>query len=188
MKNYLNILAFAGILTLSACGGSEEPTQTTTTEQSTTQEQPAVASTQQIASSTPNQPAISSECTTAISADDTMKYNVSEISVKSSCKEFAIVLNHTGAQPKIAGGHNIVITKATDKDAVQSDGLAAGVNNDYIKPDDERIIASSKLIGGGEQDTTILPVSKLSKDTEYVFFCTFPGHGAMMKGNIKLVD
>ncbi|MNF19483.1 Azurin [compost metagenome] len=57
-----------------------------------------------------------------------------------------------------------------------------------MKPGDARVIAHTKVIGGGEKDSVTFDVSKLAAGTAYTYFCSFPGHFAMMKGSLKLVD
>jgi len=53
-------------------------------------------------------------------------------------------------------------------------------------PDDERVIGATDIIGGGEQTSTTFSVEGLSKDEEYMFFCSFPGHIGIMKGTVTL--
>ena len=131
-------------------------------------------------------PVMAAECSVDVEANDAMQFNTKEITVSKSCKEFTINLKHTGQLPKAAMGHNIVITKSADMKAAETDGIAAGADKDYVKEGDERVIAHTKLIGGGESDSVKVPVDKLTGDD--VFFCSFPGHSAMMKGTVKLVD
>lgn len=88
--------------------------------------------------------------------------------------------------PVAAMGHNLVITKAADMQAVAAAGIGAGINADYLKPGDARVMAHTKLIGGGETTSVSLPVSKIQGDGPYEFFCSFPGHSAMMKGTIAV--
>ncbi|WP_031242844.1 azurin [Advenella kashmirensis] len=131
-------------------------------------------------------PVMAAECSVDVEANDAMQFNTKEITVSKSCKEFTINLKHTGQLPKAAMGHNIVITKSADMQAVETDGIAAGADKNYVKDGDERVIAHTKLVGGGESDSVKVPVDKLTGDD--VFFCSFPGHGSMMKGTVKLVD
>ncbi len=56
----------------------------------------------------------------------------------------------------------------------------------YIKEGDPRVIAHTKIIGAGEKDSVTFDVSKLDPAESYEFFCTFPGHIAMMKGSVTL--
>ena len=85
-------------------------------------------------------------------------------------------------------GHNLVVAKTSDVQAISADGIAAGVDKDYLKADDARVIAHTKLIGGGESDSVTFDVSKLDAAEAYQFFCSFPGHAALMKGALTLVD
>ena len=125
-------------------------------------------------------------CATTVEANDAMQFNTKEIQVSKACKEFTITLKHTGTQPKASMGHNIVIGKAEDMDGIFKDGVGAA-DTDYVKPDDARVVAHTKLIGGGEESSLTLDPAKLA-DGEYKFACTFPGHGALMNGKVTLVD
>ncbi len=125
-------------------------------------------------------------CATTVEANDAMQFNTKEIQVSKACKEFTITLKHTGTQPKESMGHNIVIGKAEDMDGIFKDGAGAAAT-DYVKPDDARVVAHTKLIGGGEESSLTLDPAKLA-DGEYKFACTFPGHGALMNGKVTLVD
>ena len=71
---------------------------------------------------------------------------------------------------------------------VNNDGVGAGPDNDYVKPGDERVIAHTKIIGGGEESSVTFPVAKLAAGTNYKFFCSFPGHAGVMNGVVKLAD
>jgi azurin len=126
-------------------------------------------------------------CEVTVESTDAMSFSTKVIEIKKSCKDFTINLKHVGTMPKNVMGHNLVITKASDQTPVSSDGSAAGADNHYVKPADARVIASTKLIGGGESASVKLPVSKLNSKDSYVFFCSFPGHGFMMKGEVKLI-
>ena len=125
-------------------------------------------------------------CATTVEANDAMQFNTKEIQVSKACKEFTITLKHTGTQPKASMGHNIVIGKTEDMDGIFKDGVGAA-DTDYVKSDDARVVAHTKLIGGGEESSLTLDPAKLA-DGEYKFACTFPGHGALMNGKVTLVD
>ncbi len=127
------------------------------------------------------------DCDVAIDATDAMTFSTKTIEVKKSCKEFTIKLTHTGKLAKNIMGHNLVVVKAADQAAVLEDGSAAGADNNFLKPNDTRVIASTKIIGGGESTTTKFATSKLNAQDSYVFFCAFPGHAMMMKGVVKLI-
>lgn len=131
-------------------------------------------------------PLLAAECATTIEGNDAMQFNKSTITVPKACKTFEVTLKHTGKLPVAAMGHNWVLSHASDESGVVSDGMKAGADNSYEKPGDSRIIASTKLIGGGESATTTIDVSKLNAGETYAYFCTFPGHAALMKGTLSL--
>ncbi|MFA5702796.1 MAG: azurin [Advenella sp.] len=133
-------------------------------------------------------PVLAAECAVDIESNDAMQFNTKEISISKTCKEFTINMKHVGKLPAAAMGHNVVVTKTADLQAVATEGVAAGVAKDYVKEGDERVIAHTKLIGGGESTTVTFPVEKLAADGDYSFFCSFPGHSALMKGKVTLVD
>ncbi|SCZ06004.1 azurin [Pseudomonas sp. NFACC37-1] len=85
-------------------------------------------------------------------------------------------------------GHNWVLSKTSDVHGIATDGITAGSANSFLKTGDSRIIAHTRLIGGGESADVIFNVSELSPDESYTFFCSFPGHSVLMKGQLKLID
>jgi azurin len=151
---------------------------------------PGAAGTSAMASgsmaSTGKPPATVNNCSTEIEANDAMQYNVGSIAVPSSCTDFKITLKHTGKLPVASMGHDVVITKQSDMQAVDQESAAAGLDNGYIKADDPRVIAHTKLIGGGETASVSFPVSKIKDGGPFVFFCSFPGHSALMHGTISV--
>lgn len=126
------------------------------------------------------------DCATQIEGNDAMQYNVGSITVPASCKELKITLKHTGTMPIAAMGHNVVVSKSADMQGVAADGMAAGATAGYIKAGDARVVAHSKMIGGGESTSVSVPVGKLKDGGPYSFFCSFPGHAALMKGTISV--
>ena len=133
-------------------------------------------------------PAMAAVCTIEIEGNDAMQYNVKEIEVSKSCDEVTINLNHVGNLPKAAMGHNVVVSKVADAQAIATEAAAAGPANDYLNKEDERIVAATDMVGGGETTSSTLKVADLVEGEDYTFFCTFPGHFAIMKGDVKLVD
>ena len=130
--------------------------------------------------------AVVADCATEIEGNDAMQYNVSSIVVPASCTDFKITLKHTGTMPATAMGHDVVITKSSDMKAVDTDGMAAGAADGYVKADDPRVIAHTKVIGGGETTSMSFPVSKIQSGGPYEFFCSFPGHSSLMHGSISV--
>lgn len=131
-------------------------------------------------------PLMAAECAATVEANDAMQFNTKTITVPKTCKSFKVTLKHTGKLPVTAMGHNWVLSHDSDEAGVISDGMKAGATNSYEKPGDARIIAHTRLIGGGESDTATINVSKLKAGEQYAYFCTFPGHAALMKGTLSL--
>ncbi len=48
------------------------------------------------------------------------------------------------------------------------------------------MIAATKVIGGGESASVSFDVAKLQAGDAYTFFCSFPGHSSIMKGELTL--
>ena len=76
--------------------------------------------------------------------------------------------------------HNWALVEAGTKDAVATDGLAAGQDNNWLPVDDPRVIGSTILIGPGESAEAIFTVPAAGT---YQFVCTFPGHNPTMFGD-----
>ena len=131
-------------------------------------------------------PAFAADCALTVEANDMMQFNTKSITVPKECKNFSLTLKHTGKMPKTAMGHNLVVATAADLTAVNADGMKAGAASDFVKKDDARVIAHTKVVGGGESTTVEFPVAKIKAGTDYSFFCSFPGHAGIMKGALKL--
>lgn len=197
MNTRTALLTTACVLALSACGGKPPPAEETAPAPATATEPapaetpptPAAAPVEAPPASAPAESkpaAVVADCSTTIEGNDAMQYNVGSIAVPASCGKFTITLKHTGKMPVAAMGHNVVIAKAADVQAVATDGVAAGMAANHIKADDARVIAHTKLVGGGESTSVTFPTSKIKTGGPYEFFCSFPGHVAMMKGSIAV--
>ena len=68
--------------------------------------------------------------------------------------------------------------------AVAKAGGKTTAADNYVPKDDARVLAHTKLIGGGESDTITIPMDKFEKGGDYTFFCSFPGHWSVMKGKL----
>lgn len=116
--------------------------------------------------------------TVVIESSDQMKFNRSEIRVKSGTT-ITVVLKHTGKMPIQAMGHNwVLLQKGTDV-AAFANLAARAQSNGYIPLGSKQVIVSTKVIGGG-QSTTVKFIAP-AKGT-YDFICSFPGHYGIMKG------
>ncbi len=127
-------------------------------------------------------------CEVAISAGDSWAYNTKAISVPSDCEEFTVNFKHTGQLSKEGLGHNWVLAKTSDVNAIAQAGSTEGLENDFLPQDDDRVIAYTPIIGGGESASTTFKTSVLNTNENYTFFCSFPGHTFMMRGSLKLAN
>ncbi|HEX7025627.1 MAG TPA: azurin [Gammaproteobacteria bacterium] len=130
--------------------------------------------------------AAAQNCSVDIDSTDAMQYDKDVIVVAKDCKEFTVNLTHSGKLAENVMGHNWVLSKAEDVQGVATDGMQAGLENDYIKPGDTRVIAHTEIIGGGEKTSVTFPVDKLDPKTVYTFSCSFPGHWSVMRGTLSI--
>lgn len=192
MKIKLALLVAACALALAGC--AEKTPEVTDNDAAAVESAPAVVAPMEAPVTTPESAvaatdkpaAVVVDCATEIEGTDAMQYNVGSIVVPASCTEFKITLKHAGKMPVAAMGHNVVIARTQDMAAVTTAGMAAGVDNGYVKPNDGQVIAHSKMIGGGESTSISFAVSKIQGPDGYEFFCSFPGHSALMKGSIAV--
>ena len=64
-----------------------------------------------------------------------------------------------------------------------SDGTAAGTGNDWLKPDDPRVIANTALLDPGATGEVRFTAPAAGT---YQFVCTFPGHSPTMFGDFQV--
>ena len=124
------------------------------------------------------------ECSVDLEGNDAMKFNKTSIEVPKACKDFTINLKHTGKMAKNVMGHNVVVAKAADVSGIAADGMSAAPS--FIKPDDARVIAHTDMIGGGGSTKVTFDVAKLKDAGDVAFFCSFPGHAALMQGTLTV--
>ena len=119
----------------------------------------------------------------ALTGDDTMQFNVKEFTVTSGTP-VKLSFKHVGKLPKEAMGHNVVILKqGVDVDKFAQEAAVAATTG-FIPPSgDGDILAKTKLIGGGEEDTITFTAPAPG---HYTYICTFPGHFALMRGIMRV--
>lgn len=118
-----------------------------------------------------------------ITANDTMKFNLTEIHAKAG-EALAVTLVNEGTVPKFSMGHNWVLVKPdVDLLAFANDGAMAAAT-DYIAASDKaKVLAATKLLGPKESDTVLFYAPE--KPGRYPFLCSFPGHLQVgMKGEL----
>ena len=124
------------------------------------------------------------KCEFDIVVGDYLKFSSDEMLIKKSCGNVSINLVHEGKLPANLMGHNWVLTKTAHVEAAATSGIMAGLDNDYVEKDDNRILAWTKIIGGGEKTSMSFSTSDLTVAGDYTFFCSFPGHSYGMKGKL----
>jgi azurin len=118
-----------------------------------------------------------------ITANDTMKFSVTEIRAKPG-EALAITLVNQGTMPKFSMGHNLVVlTPDVDLNAFAGDTSLAA-KTDYLPVSyKDKYVAATKLLGPKESDTIIFNAP--TKPGRYPFVCSFPGHMQVgMKGEL----
>ena len=184
-RNLYIISALA--LALTACGQSPAPADAPVEASPAPVAAPAEPTVAPPATPAPaiaSKPAVVADCATTIESNDAMQYNVDAIAVPASCTQFTINLKHAGALAVNVMGHNLVVAKEADMAAIVSDG--AGSAPEFVKAGDARIVAHTKMIGGGESSSVTFDVAKIKDGGPFKFFCSFPGHVSLMKGSIQI--
>jgi azurin len=124
-------------------------------------------------------------CAFDIEVGDTLAYSTNEMTAEASCDTVTVTIKHTGKLPAAAMGHNWVLTQPDDFQPVANAGMSAGLDGNYVPPNDDRVIASTAIVGGGESDTIEFSIAELDAG-DYTFFCSFPGHWSVMKGTFTI--
>ena len=109
---------------------------------------------------------------------DALKFSEEALSA-SSGSSVTVTFNNGSA----VNQHNWVLVQDGTKDAVATDGTAAGPAAAWIKPGDERVVASSKLLDPGDSEAVTFTAPAAGT---YQFVCTFPGHNFTMFGDFTV--
>jgi azurin len=127
-------------------------------------------------------PAADGVRTVAITADDAMKFSVTEIRAQPG-EKLRVSLKNVGRMPKQAMGHNwVLLVPLPDNEVLALAQGAAARAPDYIPADAAKILAHTRLLGPNESDT--IEFAAPAAPGEYPFVCTFPGHAALMRGKL----
>ncbi|MDP9011833.1 MAG: azurin [Pseudomonadota bacterium] len=121
-------------------------------------------------------------CQLSVNATDQMRFEQQTLQVDAQCTEVEVTLHNTGKLPANVMGHNWVLTKTADIASVANAGMSAGLGNNYQKPGDTRIVAATKIVGGGESTAVRFSTGQLVAGSSYSYFCSAPGHFSIMKG------
>lgn len=114
---------------------------------------------------------------------DQLRYSVEKITVSPGIA-VKLTLKTVSSLPKKQMAHNWVLLKQhTDIEKFVNQSVQHQ-HNEYIEPEmKNRIIATTSMLAGGEQET--ITFTAPNKKGEYIYVCTFPGHYiAGMKGKL----
>lgn len=169
MRKLMMYAALAAPLFLAACGGDKKADTDQTSTVDTTAALPEVSA-----------PAATVSNTVELTANDQMKFNVSEIRVKAG-EEVTLTLKNIGTMPKESMGHNfLLLGGGTDVEAFAMKAMVAK-DTEYVPAEmKSSVMAHTKLVGPGESTTIKFTVPAGTYD----FICSFPGHYASMRGKL----
>ena len=126
-------------------------------------------------------------CEQVIEGNDMLQFNLKEMKVSAACDSVTVTLKHTGVMAAEIMGHNWVLTTDSDFMPVATAAAGAGLENNYVPVGDDRVLSATSIIGGGEETSVTFSIGSLSAGDDYTFFCSFPGHFAIMKGSFKVI-
>ncbi len=121
-----------------------------------------------------------------ITANDTMKFSVTEIRAKRG-EALSVTLVNLGTTPKFSMGHNWVLL-APDTDVPQFLVAAAeAVTTEYVPAAQKaRVLAATKLLGPSERNTVTFTAP--DKPGRYEYLCSFPGHYQVGMRGVLIVE
>lgn len=116
-----------------------------------------------------------------LESTDAMQFTKKELKVKAG-QTVKLTLKHTGKLAKTAMGHNFVLLAPGTDVAAFGQKAAQARDTEYIPASEKsKILAHTKLIGGGESASVEF---KAPKKGTYIYICSFPGHYALMQGKL----
>lgn len=118
---------------------------------------------------------------------DNMRFSVDKINATPG-ETIRIKFTVKSDMPPAAMQHNLaILDKDADVDAFVNASMSAK-DNEYIAPNmEDQVVATTKMLSGGETDTIEFTVPDAPGNYEFV--CTFPGHFmAGMKGTLTVKE
>jgi azurin len=109
-----------------------------------------------------------------ITADDTMKFSLTEIPAKPG-EKLSLTLVNLGTTPKFSMGHNwLLVAPMADMQPFLV-AAAEAMTTEYVPvAQKDRVLAATKLLGPKERDTVTFTAP--TTPGRYEFLCSFPGH------------
>jgi azurin len=182
-------LTCALLLALASCGGDKTQPSAPAAQPAAETAQPSPAAQPSVvpapapgAAAPSNEPAKPDDAGIVhLTGSDQMRFSTTRIEVKAGQK-VKIELKNAGALPKEVMGHDLVVLKpGSDVTGFAAKAMTAKAT-DYIPADaSDQILAHTRLLGPGESQTIEFDVPGAGT---YPFLCTFPGHVALMNGQL----
>ncbi|AOS43047.1 Azurin precursor [Lacunisphaera limnophila] len=145
-------------LVLTGCGKKEE----------TTAAAPAASS------ATPTAPAAPAPAVIEITANDSMKFNLTRFEVTAG-QDVKVIFTNLGTMPKVAMGHNLIILKKDADVKAYADAAVMAAATEYAPAAKaDQVIAHTKLLGPKQSDEITFKAP--TEPGEYPFLCSFPAH------------
>jgi azurin len=168
MKKMFLFTATASLALAIACGSPSEATDETTTNTTNTETAATIEATGEAVELT-------------LEGNDMMKFDINEFTVNAGDK-VVLHFKNVGELPIESMGHNVVVLKpGTDLASFAGEAIKAA-DKEYIPLTfQSSIIAHTKLLGPGQEDTIEFV---LDTPGEYPYICSFPGHYGLMQGKI----
>jgi azurin len=112
--------------------------------------------------------------TLTLTANDTMKYNLTQLEVGAG-QDVTLTFTNVGTMPKAAMAHNWILLKAgTDATAFTTAAVSHKADDYFPTELADEVIAHTKLLGPKESDT--IHFKAPTAPGEYTYLCSFPGH------------
>lgn len=109
-----------------------------------------------------------------LTANDTMKYNITRFEVKAG-QEVTLSLTNMGNMPKAAMAHNFILLKKGVDPKSYADGAVTAAASDYEPAAlAGEVIAHTKLLGPKQTDE--IKFTAPTEPGEYHYLCSFPAH------------
>ena len=64
---------------------------------------------------------LASDCAITIASDDKMQFDIKNVVVPKTCRQYTMTLTHVGKMSKATMGHNLVLSTTADANAVAAD-------------------------------------------------------------------
>ena len=130
---------------------------------------------------------LASNCSFELEGNKMMQFSTSTINIDKTCSSFTIKFKNTSDLPIDLAGHNVVVSKSSDFDnLITLIDPANGINQGYLPPS-PAVVGKTPLLGPDETYDLVIDLNKLDISQQYVYWCSFPGHYGIMKGNLVFI-